>query len=110
MTKTLLTFCAVAVLWPSLSMAQGMDAGAAAAEARMNRDGYPYTVLSRGPILPPEEKRKIRKYVAEQEQRRRAFEADKVRQFRGMSADERRYVIETQGFPAGAVPGYRQPY
>lgn len=110
MKKAILSIAAVLTLLPSLSMAQGMAGVNPEAEdmqAKMNRDDYPYSVLRNGPILPPEERRKLRDYYIKIEQAAEAREANKIHQFRAMSADERRYVIETQGFPPEATPGYK---
>lgn len=110
MKSLYLTIAACIALFPAAAQAQGfasMNADAEKMQAKMNRDNYPYSVMSNGPILPPEEKRKIREYQIKYEQYQKAKELDKVRQFRTMSADERRYVIESQGFPRAMQPGYK---
>lgn len=75
-------------------------------EARLNRDGYPYTVMNRV-ILEPQEKEKLRRNLIRYEQYQKAREQNMAAQFRAMSATERRYVIQTQGFPRGVYPGYK---
>jgi hypothetical protein len=106
MKHILFAVLAILVLSPTASMAQVWGASPASMEARLNRDGYPYTVMNR-PLLPPQEKRKLHRYYRSLEKQAAMHEISAGAQFRAMSADERRYVIQSQGYPRAVMPGIK---